>query len=217
MNVIFYHMFCRNDYIKRFNKTYNKIVESGLIDNIDAINVVYVGGECDSEIKKPNVNIIKGETPNAKGEMDTLRHLWDFCQDNECNVLYLHSKGTSKPHNQNVNDWVDLMEYFLIERYSECLEHLKEHDSCGVNLKFFPMPHYAGNFWWATSTFIKSRDRFDHLKNSRFEPNTGRSVERYYCELWLLDTPNKKPKELFNSKRFPHYKERYPREKYEIN
>jgi hypothetical protein len=38
-NNIFYHMFCINDAVSRFTRTYSKIVLSGLIDIIDNIYV----------------------------------------------------------------------------------------------------------------------------------------------------------------------------------
>jgi hypothetical protein len=208
-------MFCVNDYVERFQKTYKKIVDSGLLNDIEKIYVTVVGTPpYDINFLRNNPKIQIEFGGNSKNESDTLRSLWDFCENNNyCNVLYLHSKGVTKPGNKNIDEWSDLMEYFLIEKYKDCLFYLSEYDTCGVNYRKNPMPHYSGNFWWATSSYILSRDRFDRLKNSRFTPQTFHSTERHYCEFWLLDSENGNHKILYNSN-INHYRQNYPREIY---
>ena len=42
-NTVVYHLFCTNDGLDRFHKTYEKIKQSNLLNNIDLIHVNCVG------------------------------------------------------------------------------------------------------------------------------------------------------------------------------
>lgn len=205
-NVVFYHMYCVNDCYERFVNTYNKIVSSGLIDKIQIIKVVLVG-PLKTEVYNKLNQLFKTELhirETTKSEAETLRLIWDYCQSNTCNVLYLHSKGVTKPNHKNIQDWKNLMEYFLIENFQPCLDSLQTHDVCGVN--YLPgRPHYSGNYWWATSKHIK--------KLKQLKPEV---VDRLYCEYWLFDINDKiERKEIYNSG-IDHYKNSYPLEKYAL-
>ena len=199
-------MYCVNDCYERFVNTYNKIVSSGLIDNIQTIKVVLVG-PLNQEIYNKLQHLLKTELlikTVKKSEAETLRLIWDYCESNNCNVLYLHSKGVTKPNSHNIQDWKNLMEYFLIEKFQSCLDSLQDNDICGVNY-LAGRPHYSGNFWWATSSHIKKLKKLETEK-----------VDRLYCEYWLFDISEKiKRKELYNSGT-DHYKNSYPRNIYAI-
>lgn len=188
MNIeIFYHMYCINDCVNRFAKTYNKIYNSGLIELCNSVNVVLVG---DVDVDRYTTQI--GHYKKVKttchssdtfGEMNTIKAIYDFCQNNsDSYVLYLHSKGASRGSNPNVTAWVDYMEYFLIEKHQTCFEKLKEYDAVGVEYHETPKKHYSGNFWWANSSYIKRHKTFDQgLQTSSI------TDPRWYCEFWLLD------------------------------
>lgn len=188
-------MYCVNDCLVRFKKTYTKIKESGLLDNTYRIFVVLVGDyapiyklELDNYEK---VDIILGNNPT--GEMDSLRLLWDIANKYTCNILYLHSKGVSRPHNENIEAWIAYMEYFSIYQYEKCLESLKYNDAVGVDFYTNPMPHFSGNFWWSNSDYIKQRSNYDPTLSSDIKD------ERWYCEFWLLDQPKFKVECLHQS------------------
>lgn len=184
-NNIFYHMFCINDALERFERTYKKIVVSGLINNIDCIYINCVGPKkllfSQSIQDKYRVRINLGQ--HHKDESETLNKLREFCIDNTYgNVLYLHSKGSSKPKCEYRKLWKECMEYFLVEEYEKCLNILCEFDSCGVELKASTKIRnrdilngeqikiinidkkkiitswYAGNFWWAKNSYISKLD-----------------------------------------------------------
>lgn len=63
-------------------------------------------------------------------------------------VLYLHSKGVTKPGSAAVRDWRRMMERFLVGRHAECRRLLRTHDVVGCNWAAEPAPHFSGNFWW---------------------------------------------------------------------
>lgn len=209
-------MYCVNNCLELFNSTFDKMVQSNFLDAVENLFINLVG----PDISK-YVNIVSAKHPKIKvsinsaeysGEMDTIKMLWDFCQAEEnANVLYLHSKGASRPGNVNVKSWVDYMEYFLIEKWNQCITALEQYDTCGVNLQDYPGKHYSGNFWWATSNFIKKLKRFDVL-------NCGVPYyahdPRAYCEFWLLDN-NFYTAHSFHNSNIDHYGSTYERSKYD--
>lgn len=208
-NTVFYHMYCINDAINRFDRTYRKIRASGLLNNIDMIFVNCVGPNsslCYDKIKfYDKINIKIGS--NHKNESETLNKLRNFCIHNpQGNILYLHSKGVSRAFNANTNslsiqDWIDYMEYFLIENYNECLLYLNSFDSVGVNQKINNRGNvrYSGNFWWAKNSYISLVPKCLNRK--------------LYCELEFLSNKSKKHKCLYRSSvGWPQWKtQRYPR------
>lgn len=199
-------MYCINDCLKRFDNTYVKIKNSLLLEKVESLNVILVGPEADKNKKHLN-NYHKVETvvkQTTKSEAETLCNIWEYCQTNDSNVLYLHSKGVTKPENKNIQDWSNLMEYFLIEKHEQCLETLSCHDVCGLN--YHPNnPHFSGNFWWATSDHIK--------KLKKINPET---TDRLYCEFWLFDTSSKVKQKVIYDSETNHYEKPYPREKYAV-
>ena len=74
-------------------------------------------------------------------------------------VLYLHSKGVSRPltvENRGIADWVQFMTYFLLHRNDICIRVLDKVDVCGVSLQQEPSIHLSGNFWWANSNHVRT-------------------------------------------------------------
>lgn len=186
-NYIFYHCTTLNDYYDRFLKTYSKIQKSELIKYTDKF-FVFINGESGKNFNLDNkINIYQNKLhPN---ESITINKLRDFCIDNkDCNILYLHCKGITKSKNEieNVNAWIDSMEYFLIERHKQCIEDLKIFNAVGSFLKTSPNLHFSGNFWWATSNYISTLDK---------------CIDNYYApEMWHLSKCEKqKAKCYFNT------------------
>lgn len=189
MNIyIFYHCTPINDYYERFLKTFDKIKQSGLLEKIDTL-FISLNGESDLIFqldKKIKILKLSNRHPN---ESITTNYIREFCQKNpESKILYLHSKGVTKPNHEipQVNAWVDLMEYFLIENFQECLEDLnKEFYVVGTNYKNNPK-HFSGNFWWANANYISS---LEECANEYYAP-----------EMWHLSKcPAEKIKSYFNT------------------
>jgi hypothetical protein len=158
-NNIFYHLLCINDGFDRWKRTYAKIINSGLINQIDNIYINLVGTYKYDYLESLNnfYKTIPRIGLNDTNESETLNLLLDFCKSQKGGrVLYLHSKGVKRTYQDNVckeciQDWIDCMEYFLIEEHQVALDYLRTYSTCGVNLKAM---HYSGNFWWATTSHI---------------------------------------------------------------
>jgi hypothetical protein len=215
---IFYHMYCIGDCIDRLLNTFDKIKNSNLLYEIDSLNV-NLTGEAGEQIFRELSNFtanepkikISNKFTDSRGEMDTIKFLWDEAQQasHEDKFLYLHGKGVSRPDNANVQAWVEYMEYFLIGKWETCLRKLDEYDTCGVNLQNNPIKHYSGNFWWANASYLKQLKKFDVQTG-----NYVKKIERDYCEFWLLDNNFCNPCSLFSSG-VDHYAVKYEKHNYE--
>ena len=83
--------------------------------------------------------------------------------------LYLHSKGVTRPANERVRAWRELMEYHLMTRMEECIAALDTCDVVGCNYRHWYVPlqtaedddkaplsrgrHFSGNMWWCTGAY----------------------------------------------------------------
>lgn len=211
-------MYCDNDYQERFRKTYNKICQSGLLDKVDQI-FVNINNKKLQDISSILLDkvIVSNYSTSSDSEQDTLNLLRRKCAELEDgNVLYLHCKGVTKPHDKNVQSWIDYMEYFNIEQHSKCLDMLKIYDTVGVNLQEDLSrnvgKHYSGNFWWSRVKYINSHKDVD-INNCTCLLMFPNSI-RAYCEFWLLDNPSVNPCTLHNSN-INHYSQQYDKQNYE--
>jgi hypothetical protein len=155
--------------------------------------------------------------PDNKEEADTLKWIRDYAKNNPGDyILYFHMKGITK-QNAATEDWRRYMEYFVIERWKDCIAKLDEgYDCCGVmwnsHTPIGEWPHFSGNFWWANTDYINT------LNHEYLE-----LPWRYYREFWIGSGPNVKVHEFHNSRmndRYSleahkgHYDVEYPRNRY---
>jgi hypothetical protein len=211
---------------KVLNNLINRIKESKLYDNCDKINLIINGSPnllvLDLSDKKykifnPNSNIFKCEFP-------TLKQIWEDSKSNDNYILYLHTKGVTKPNHPNIEDWTNYLAYFNINKWEDRIKELEEYDCTGVNffgnpedLKLNPATwgygkapqHYSGNFWWSKSEHIRK------LPNPMtWPPNDNYSRWRVMCEMWLCQSQDSKYYNAYSSD-VDHYMNRYPKELYE--
>lgn len=207
---VFIHICCINDWKIRFMKFLLFFHTSGLYDHI---HTIYCGvlGEKENLNKilelDPKINILFHSDDMALHEIATLNKLLEYTvsddikNNEEWYLLYLHTKGVTKPNNRNVCDWIDYMLYFLVEKYETCLENLNLYDCVGVNLQTFPHLHYSGNFWWSKKSFIKNLDKCEYVNYNS-------------PEFWITSNGFGKYKNLYSSN-VNHYHSNFPPEKYQ--
>lgn len=139
----------------------------------------------------PIVFLDQGEDM-TRYERKTLEHLWQTAGSSitPFYALYLHTKGTTKLA-QSIIDWVEYMMYFMVTKHAQAMQMLdRQFDTCGVDLQKSPKFHYSGNFWWATSTYIKSLSL------------TALHDEDYLApEMWLLSNQRHTAACLWQSRR----------------
>lgn len=202
-----------------------KIRQSGLYDACEKIYLVFNG-----ERKHLGFNlvgekyvIIDSNPDISKCEFPTLDLIWKHSQTEEFDILYLHTKGVTKPGHQNIVDWTNYLSYFSIEKWTDRKIDLEESDCSGVNLFGNPDDirehpstwgygkapiHYSGNFWWSKSSHIRK------LPNPiAWLPDENHRRWRVMAEMWLCQHPDGKYACAWNSNT-NHYESPYPAEIY---
>lgn len=93
-------------------------------------------------------------------------------------VLYMHAKGSY--HVTELNQaWRECMTEVLVGRWRECLEIIRRGGDVvgshwfGLDATDAPFPHFAGNFWWASSAYVAGL------------PEPGPVHDRYSAEAWI--------------------------------
>ncbi len=213
----FAHVALINDWEKIFGEQMEKCVRSGLYEKSEKIFVSLLGPECE-RVKFPleKIEIFHRSANLREYEFPALRKIHEICQNENCFLWYIHTKGVSVTDYRKkfVEDWRKLLDYFIIERSTDCLMWLeKNYDVCGINWKKEPWGHFYGNFWWARSEYIRKLPSIDE-KFSKL---------RHNAERWIGMGNKVRVKNIFNStfrtkiffrKGVNHYEQPYPEEKY---
>jgi hypothetical protein len=157
---IFYHVYQYGNWFDIFEEQSGLIKSSGLED---ACSFIRVGINGDKAFAAPSYKFLfKYQKQPWLEETATLKLLYQFAQQNpDWKILYMHTKGVSQPM-QSTQDWRKIMEYYCIEKWSDCIEKLDEHDAVGclyMDYCYYGyFPHFSGNFWWANSDYIAKLD-----------------------------------------------------------
>ena len=182
-----------------YQQQVHRLYASGLIEEADYI---HFGVNGDNEMfNVPNKVKVKY---NAKQywntEKETLLDLRNFCNQNpDYKVLYFHTKGATRDK-LCVQSWRLMMEYFVIDKWKECIKYLDTYTSVGVQMcrvgpsiypdgtikEENPTIVYAGNFWWANSSYINT------LRTKYLDDDC-----RYAVEKWIGDSDISNPKDLY--------------------
>lgn len=157
------------------------------------------------------------------GEVIGFNKLRKVIQPYDIQVLtYMHSKGVTKPHNDNIKDWVELMRYFLIERYNDSVKAFEQgYVLYGANLaaykegneRYGPYQfsdfHYSGNFVSVNLAAISSA-----FFSTPCDPDYF-GVEGFWGKLCDVDKAFCTHMSSVHIEN--HYKEKYPARNYKEN
>jgi hypothetical protein len=199
-NLIFIHIFAINDWLETITEQIGLIQKFKLFDeSLIKVGILYNNiseGEKVVEFFKDyrNVEILFSKINSGIGESETLGILKDFSMscDENVNVLYIHSKGVTQygsVRETPVKKWRNMMEYFLIEKWRDCVKKLNEgYDCCGINYQNHAanikkesvlIKIYNGNFFWTKTDYVKKLDKTILLEH------------RYSSENWISSSnPN---------------------------
>jgi len=217
--IIYFHICLINNWKNIVTIYFNKLLESGLLDECYEFRVSILGNNPENVIKiieHPKLRIIFHSTEITLYERPCLNHIKSSSLNDDFIVFYLHSKGVS---NKNINnsdyilDWSNMMLYFLVERWKQFIKLLDNQVALGVNcrnvtdkvelsrnssytLKSKSTWHFSGNFWWANSKYVATLP--DNIGNKYLDP-----------ELWIGQGYGLLIN-LFESN-INHYKERFPK------
>jgi hypothetical protein len=203
---IFYHIFCNQLTIFTLREQIAKIIYSGLYAKVTQIFCFVTGyppfvDECLAFLKTVGnkFNIAKSCECDTTGERFTILEIKNFLQA-EDKILYMHTKGITKPFEEPIYYWRALIEYQLIMNHSKCLELLDSYDTIGVNYRLQPAPHYNGNYWWTTGAYFL-----------KLPPTIG---DDYIDPEIYIFSGNPRHYCIYDSEISNHYKDPYPFNKY---
>ena len=148
----------------------------------------------------------------ACSEDITLKMMFDDAQNEDKNIVYFHSKGTTAFFNHmnpvNVHRfreyyyWRNFMNWGVLERWRDCVAALETHDTAGCDYHVNPLPHYSGNFWWTKSSHIRklpdpsNKTWWNELKTKKEE--TANMATRMGDEMWLCSLIDTKSYDIVN-------------------
>lgn len=188
---VYYHVACMGTWESVDREIMAALSKSGLLDEA----ALFVRNVC------ADVSLF---------EFPTIDMLYADAKENDGFVLYLHTKGVTKPNQQPINDWRACMIYWMVERWRECVQKLAiGYDALGITRCEKPLPHYQGNFWWAKNSYIRT---LDDVRTVKFTPSVSNQGERHKAEFWIMSKPGRFY-EPYNHRVRP-YIERNPRERY---
>jgi hypothetical protein len=171
---IFYHICAIGDYEQVVKEQINLIISSGLINIIDKLYYGILGEveNIDHIIQHSKIEKLYHNKDIRLYEIPTINKLYEFSLTNDAYVLYIHSKGVTNKLYNGINGqyyWRQLMNYYNIEKYNICINLLKKYNTCGINLN---NANYSGNFWWATTDYLKTLDKLsDNINTSEIKIN----------------------------------------------
>lgn len=178
--------------LTRLYNLINRIIESGLYEKLDSIYICNIGKNIDVNLLKNRVcqndesrfaDYDKFTVYNLSSHINeyeaiTLNMIHNYSLvNNHAKILYLHTKGLFTLNNQCVNDWIDYMLYFNVDKYDVCISELDNADCVGVN---WLGNHFSGNFWWANADHIVRRNPISSVKKD--------IAHKMKAEFFLSDT-----------------------------
>jgi len=215
MVAVISYCFMINDWEEKLTNQIKRVYDSGLYESADELYLFVTDTTNtlkdkldDIMIKYPKyiveyTDINWGEGIMALRKVDELSRLRD-----DYKILYFHTKGVFNKYKNfdtkeisnlkfdGINNWVEMLEYFLIDNWEKCVKQLDEYDTVGVTNNG---NWWWGNFWWTKSTHVQ--------KNIPFNDYYGGS--RWSCEAWLHEANNFKesikPYEMFHFEWDPYY------------
>ena len=90
-------------------------------------------------------------------EASTLSAIKQLTTPSDC-VLYIHNKGIVS-NSTHTTAWRQVLNHFMIERWTLCMSMLNRHDVVGVRDKPTAISGNtitSGNFWWTTGEYINT-------------------------------------------------------------
>lgn len=179
----YYHVTMVEHYIEITDYIFEKMVSSGLYDNLEGIYIGALGDEDQLPIlqacidKYPKAQVVSHDIRKANHEFQTLRMIKKDADTLPTFIaVYVHSKSISYPKNGNDKGktpadhrwdifWMKFMVYFIVGEWRRWYKALTlkgwSYDIAGcriipARLSASSRTHAGGNFWSARSDYLKT-------------------------------------------------------------
>lgn len=192
-----YHVYCDKEWQTMVRDQIGRLKESGLYAATTRLFVSCITGNTDDLrqlkdiIGEEKMEIISATDDPRRFEYPALMFMHDRAQREDCLFYYFHTKGITyqsagnsdrkfNAFKRNIEAWRHMMEYSIFFKWRVAVNVLLAgYDTCGCyRLPPIPQPYYlyAGNFWWARSSYLRRLPAFDE---------TIFASNRFYAEEWL--------------------------------
>ena len=192
---IYFHIVAALRFQEIFEEMFTEIIDSGLFDVVDKINLCVVGNEDlmipESEKIQVYYDPLSATNLNQSieyGEFYTLKKLKEFANNCETNtkILYTHLRGVTSPTNTHIPTWRKYLTYHNITKFQDSINELEIYDAVGVDLidkSVWPYSsHFSGNMWWANSDYIKTLPEISEIDH----PGAPQKATlRHNAEFWI--------------------------------
>lgn len=188
---IVHHTFLTGNWQEILNSQIERLISSGLYDSADIIWFTCNLNENDENVFTDflkDYNKIQTECHVNNGAeypgIHKVKELGDANEDMK--ILYFHAKGVSNTYTDNatkqvnqekiinIQSWRECLEYFVIDKWKDCVDKLNEYDNVGVTCNG---GWYWGNFWWSQSKHIKKCRPVDYWGRWDYESWLNSYVE----------------------------------------
>jgi hypothetical protein len=169
MILIVYHAFLVGNWKELVEQQISRIVESGLYDQCDFFYMTVNKQDVPEEellnlierYKKIDVEFTEFNHAEYLG-IRKVKQIGESYDD--AKILYFHTKGVSNnwrdyktkevsfTKSENVEFWREGLEYFVIDKWRDCVDLLDEYDNVGMSCNG---GWYWGNFWWTKSQHVR--------------------------------------------------------------
>jgi hypothetical protein len=196
MIAVVYYVYCVGNWKAVVTEQLNRLRISELYDSADALYLIATDS---AKLNREALSACIENHPKIKLEYGTensyeypgIKKVYDIGKENkDAKILYFHAKGVSNTYKslstgeqsaekvKNILAWRKCLEYFMIDKWRECIDKLNEFDNVGVSCT---NGWFYGNFWWTKSSHIEKTQ--PPIKTSRwyYEAwlNTGVSAKNY--------------------------------------
>lgn len=182
----FYHLWCGGEWERILLEHIESLRVTGFIQHISTVYFGLVGTSSDRRrarevLLKSGINFTIVAEENEGYEQVTIDYLHQFSKTNHCWIYYCHNKGsyTVTPLNER---WRKTMTRHNIEEWPVAFKHLSDENIDATGCYFLSyltselvlpgQQFFAGNFWWAKSSYLRT------LPDLKWET-------RYEAEAWI--------------------------------
>jgi len=156
----FHHVCFINNGKQIFEDQYKYLVESGLYDSSEKIFCTVLG-DYDDYIFPEKYEIILRSKDVTIEEGYILKYMFTNSHLLHGKYWYIHTKGVNhfnRYTQEAVHHWRKYMEYFVIDKWEQCVIDLDNYNTVGTSLLEGPTvaTHFSGNFWWARSDYVQT-------------------------------------------------------------
>jgi hypothetical protein len=215
MIAVISYCFMVNEWEEKLTNQIKRVYDSGLYESANELYLFVTDttntlkDKLDSIMSNYPKYIVEYTNTNFGEGIMALNKVDELCRlKDDYKILYFHTKGVfNKYKNFNTKEisdlkldgvitWVEMLEYFLIDNWKECVAKLDDHDTVGVTNNG---NWWWGNFWWTRSSYVQKNIPFNEYYNG----------SRWSCEAWLHESnnfkENIKPYEMFHFEWDPYY------------